>query len=96
MNTYELTVVLDGKSGLAKKKKIGESLDKVLALFKGKVKEAKHWGTRDLAYKIGKSQTGLYTFFDIEMEAAGAKALNEKLRTDADILRFLLIKKGGK
>lgn len=93
MNTYELTVVLDGKSGAAKKKKVTEGIEKVLATFKGKIKETKDWGVRDLAYKIGKSMTGLYTFFELEMEAAGAKVLNEKLRTDADILRFLVINK---
>lgn len=92
MNNYDLTLVLDGKSGAAKKKKTIESLEKVLASFNGKITETKDWGVKDLAYKIGKSVTGLYTFMELTMEAAGAKALNEKLRTDADILRFLLIR----
>jgi ribosomal protein S6 len=78
MNNYELTLVLDGKSGAAKKKKVTETKD---------------WGVRDLAYKIGKSTTGLYVYFDLELDPAGAKALNEKLRTDADVLRFLVINK---
>lgn len=93
MNNYELTLVLDGKSGVAKKKKTLESVEKVLATFKGKITETKDWGVRELAYKLGKSDTGLYTLLELTMEAGGAKALNEKLRTDADVLRFLLIKK---
>lgn len=93
MNSYELTVVLDGKSGAAKKKKTVESLEKVLATFKGKITETKDWGVKDLAYKIGKSLTGLYLYFELELDPSGAKALNEKLRTDADILRFLVINK---
>lgn len=93
MNKYELTLVLDGKSGAAKKKKVTETLEKILGLFKGVIKESKEWGVKELAYKIEKSETGLYLFFEIELEGKGAKALNEKLRTDADIIRYLLINK---
>lgn len=91
MNKYELTIVLDGKSGSAKKKKIEEALGAVLKLFKGEIKENKDWGVKELAYKIGKSETGLYLFYQLELEASGVKALNDKLRTDVEILRFLLI-----
>ena len=91
MNKYELTIVLDGKSGSAKKKKIEEVIASVLKLFKGEIKESKDWGVKELAYKIGKSETGLYLFYNLELVAEGVKALNDKLRTDAEILRFLLI-----
>lgn len=93
MNKYELTVVLDAKAGAAKKKKVTEAIEKVLALFKGKITETKDWGVKELAYKIAKSTSGLYTFFELELDPSGVKALNDKLRTDADVLRFLLINK---
>lgn len=93
MNKYELTVVLDGKAGAAKKKKVTEAFEKVLATFKGAIKESKEWGVKELAYKIGKSETGLYLFFEIELDPKGVKALDEKLRTDTDVIRYLLIRK---
>ena len=93
MNKYELTLVLDGKAGSAKKKKVTETFEKVLATFKGAIKESKEWGVKELAYKIGKSETGLYLFFEVELDPTGVKALNDKLRTDPDIIRFLLINK---
>lgn len=93
MNKYELAVVLDGKSGAAKKKKVIEALEKTLKVFEGAIKESKEWGVRELAYKIGKSETGLFLFFELEMDPKGVKALNDKLRTDPDIIRFLLINK---
>lgn len=93
MNKYELTLVVDGKTGNAKKKKVTENLESVLKLLKGKISETKDWGVKDLAYKVGKSETGLYTLFELEMDPSGVKALNEKLRTDADILRFMVVKK---
>lgn len=100
MNKYELTIVLDGKAGAAAKKKTTETLEKVLGILKGAIKESKEWGVKELAYpirsansKIGKSETGVFLFFEIELDPKGAKALNEKLRTDADIIRYLLINK---
>ncbi len=92
MNKYELTIVLDGKTGAAKKKKVIETLEKILTVFKGSIKESKEWGVKDLAYKIGKSETGLYLFFELELDPATVKQLNEKLRVDSDIIRYLLIK----
>lgn len=96
MNKYELTLVLDGKAGAATKKKATETLEKILGILKGSIKESKDWGVKELAYKIDKSTTGVYLFFEIELDPKGAKALNEKLRTDADIIRYLLIRKEDK
>ncbi len=93
MNKYELTLVLDGKSGAAKKKKMTETLEKTLKIFKGKISESKDWGVKDLAYKLGKSTTGLYLYFEIDLDPSGVKALNDKLRVDADLIRYLLIRK---
>lgn len=92
MNKYELTLVLDGKSGAAKKKKVIETLEKILTVFKGSIKESKEWGVKELAYKIGKSESGLYLFFELGLDPATVKQLNEKLRVDGDIIRYLLIK----
>lgn len=93
MNKYELTLVLDGKAGAAKKKKVTESLDKILKVFKGAIKESKEWGVKELAYKIGKSETGLYLSFELELPPASVKQLNEKLRVDSDIIRYLVVRK---
>ena len=95
MNNYELTLVVDGKGGAAKKKKVTETLEKTLKIFKGAIKDSKDWGVRELAYKIGKSETGLYLYFELELDPQGVKQLNEKLRTDADIMRYLIVKKGN-
>jgi ribosomal protein S6 len=100
MNKYELTLVVDGKTGAAKKKKVTETLEKALKIFKGVISSSKELGVKEMAYairgassKIGKSETGLYLYFELELDGSGVKALNEKLRTDPDILRFLVIRK---
>lgn len=93
MNKYELTVVLDGKAVAVKKKKITETIEKTMEPFKGKIATTVDWGVKKLAYKIAKSETGLFTFFELDLDPAGVKALNDKLRTDVDVIRFLLIRK---
>jgi small subunit ribosomal protein S6 len=93
MNNYELTLIVDGKSGAIKKKKVTETLEKTLVIFKGKITASSDWGVKEMAYKIGKSETGLYLHFELELDGKGIKALNEKLRTDPEILRYLVIKK---
>ena len=92
-NKYELTVVLYGKAGSAKKKKITETLESLMKVFKGKIAVSTDWGVKDLAYKIQKLSSGLYLYFELELDGVSTKALNEKLRVDGDVLRYLLIRK---
>lgn len=96
MNKYELTLVLDGKAGAAKKKKVTETLEKTLKIFKGAISESKEWGVKELAYKLGKSETGLYLYFELDLDPTAVKALNDKIRVDPDLIRYLLIRKEGK
>lgn len=92
MNKYELTVVLDGKAGGAKKKKVTEVLESVVKLAKGEVKKSDDWGVKDMAYKIGKSTTGLYLYFELDLDPSVVKNLNEKLRVDSDVIRHLIVR----
>lgn len=94
MQKYELTVVLDGKASAAKKKAVTESIEKIVELGKGKPNKVNEWGVRDLAYKIGKSTSGVYLHFPLELETEVAKNLLAKIRANEDIIRHLLVKKG--
>ena len=47
-----------------------------------------------MAYKIDKSVTGLYLYFVLELDGKGVKALNDKLRVDGEIIRFLIVRNG--
>lgn len=44
MNKYELTVVLDPKATVAKKKKVIETIEKIISLLKGKLGKVEDWG----------------------------------------------------
>jgi small subunit ribosomal protein S6 len=93
MNNYELTLVLPGESSSARQKAVSGKLDKLVETFKGKVKKTDEWGKIELAYPIGKNPDGIFYYFELELDAKSAKDLNDKLRLEDDIIRYLLIRK---
>ena len=92
MNKYELTVVLDGKTTPAKKKSFQELLEKLVKIGKGKVVKLDEWGVKNLAYKIGKSATGLYLHYILELESGQVKAIATKLGQEGAVIRHLLVR----
>lgn len=92
MQKYELTLVLDGKATAAKKKAVQGLIEKIVKTFKGKVGKVEEWGKKDLAYKIGKSTTGEFLTFPLELDVQSPKALFLKLKSEEDIIRYLLVK----
>ena len=93
MNKYELTVVLDGKTTPAKKKTFQELLEKLVKIAKGKIVRLDEWGVKDLAYKIGKTATGLYLHYILELESESVKGIATKLGQEGVVIRHLLIRK---
>lgn len=96
MNSYELTIVIPGSASPQKKKSASDTVEKLVKVNKGSIKETKDWGKIDMAFPIKKNETGLFTLYELEMEADGAKALHGRLRAEDEFIRYLLIKKEEK
>lgn len=84
MSLYELTLVLK------------EPTDEVVAktLVPGKIKSAKSWGVRDLAYPIKGVKRAGYFFAETELEKEALAAADKALKQNEKILRYLLISTG--
>jgi small subunit ribosomal protein S6 len=93
MNSYELTIVLSGKATEAKKKSAITKVDKLISSLKGKIIKTSDWGKIELSYKIKKEESGIFILFDLELDGPSAKIINEKIRLEDDIIRYLLIRK---
>lgn len=93
MENYELTLVFDGKMTPAKRKTIVASVEKIIAVLKGKIGKVEEWGEKELAYQIGKSQSGYFIHYPLELEPNQVKALNLKLKMEDEIIRYLLVRK---
>jgi small subunit ribosomal protein S6 len=92
MNTYELTLVLPAKNK-AKEKTFTEKVEKLVKVSDGKVVNKETWGEIELSYPINKETAGFFLHFILELEGKVVKTIDEKLRVDEDLLRYLLIRK---
>lgn len=89
MNSYNLTLVL--KPDLEEKTR--QALLESLKMKFAKIEKEDLWGQRSLAYPIKKQTSGYYAHFVIEAEPKIAKDLDKTLRSEEDIIRYLLIRK---
>ncbi len=92
MQTYELTLVLPEKATPAKKKQVESTIESMVKVFKGKVKETKDWGKMDLAYPIKKNDVGNFLHYVLELEKDKAAQIDQKLRLEEEVIRYLLVK----
>ena len=92
MNKYELTLILEAKTTVAKKKTVLETIEKMVKMLSGKVLEAEDWGVKELFHEIKKNKEGLYLHIPLELEAKSIRALEIKLKAEENILRYLVIK----
>jgi len=58
----------------------------------GRIVKREYWGSRQLAYSINKRKRGHYTLLITDGEPKAAAALEEGLRLDERVIRFLTTK----
>lgn len=85
MNDYELTIIL--------KKEDSKVLAELLAKIGAKVVSKKDAEKRSLAYEIAKTKEAFYAFFEISLKPEGVAELEQKLKLQDNVLRYLIVKK---
>jgi len=93
MQLYELTLVLPDKATPAKKKQVTSTIESMVKVFKGKIKTTKDWGKIKFEYPIKKNESGNFLHFVLELEKESASQIEQKLRLEESVIRYLLIKK---
>jgi small subunit ribosomal protein S6 len=58
----------------------------------GEVLEVNHWGRRKLAYPIQRHLEGNYVLFQIRVDPAHTKELEQRLLISEEVLRHLLVR----
>lgn len=92
---YELTIVTDGEASANKVKSVDKDINELVKVLGGKVIDTDKWGKKDLVYKIGKSTTGNFTLYSLELNAEATKELPAKLNLNEDVIRYLLVSAGN-
>lgn len=75
------------------RKALIDSITAKLLVEGGKIVKEELWGSRDLAYPLKRQTKGFYAHFEITSDPKNAKGLDKKIKTEEDILRYLLIKR---
>ena len=96
MQKFELTIVCPGDSTPAKIKQIKKSLSDLVKTSEGKIKKEDDWGVIELAYKIKDLETGVFLHYLLELEGKKVGGVNDNLKANEEILRFLIVAKEEK
>lgn len=92
MNKYELAVVLSAKLEDEERAAAIEKVTGYITRFGGTVADIDEWGKKRLAYEIQKMKEGYYYFIQFEGETTVPAELEERLRIEETVLRFLCVK----
>ncbi len=92
MNKYELTVVVNAKIEDDVRVATVEKVKEYVARYGGTVTNVDEWGKKRLAYEIQKMKEGFYYFIQFEGETTVPAELEERLRIEETVLRFLCVK----
>ena len=91
MRDYELVLIFKPDIGKEKIEKNLESIEKLIASLKGKVKETTNWGKRELAYPIKKSHQGSYFLLVLNLPSSAPTEIEKKLKLNSDLIRYLIV-----
>ena len=95
MRLYEAVYIFDAALDEAA---INDKLEKHHELVtgkNGKVAAVDHWGTRQLAYPIGKRKAGYYVVAHVDGDPAALPEFERALKLDESLLRYLVVLNEG-
>ena len=93
MRSYEGIFILNPDMPQDASKNAVAQLQDLVTKNGGRVDGLQEWGKRRLAYKINKKQEGNYVIVNFQLDSANTKKMEQTLRLNDQILRYLLINK---
>ena len=92
MREYEVVYILDPT---LEQDTVDEKLEGFHAAFGGEITGVDHWGVRQLAYPIRKSQTGYYVIVHVTADPVALPEFERLLRLDEETMRYLIVLNEG-
>ena len=93
MRNYEGVFIINPDLTAEASKGVVTQVQDLVAKNGGRVDGLQEWGKRRLAYKIAKKQEGNYLLVNFQMDSKQAKKLEQGLRLNDQVIRYLLINK---
>lgn len=93
MTNYELMLALAQEQTEESQKKLIKEVEGTIEKAKGTAEKSEALGKKTLAYPIEGSKEGFYWLVNFEAGAETPKKLNDQLRIEDSVLRYLISKK---
>ena len=92
MMKYELALVLSAKIEDEERAAMVEKVQAMITTAGAAITNVDEWGKKRLAYEIQKMKEAFYYFIQFEGETTVPAELEERLRIEETVLRFLCVK----
>ena len=96
MRNYEGVFIIKADLSNELSKGVVAGLQELVTKNGGRVDGLQEWGKKRLAYKINKKHEGSYVILNFQLDSKHAKKLEQSLRLNDQLLRYLLINKDEK
>lgn len=90
---YEILFIVSNRFTEDEAKTCITKVEKLITESEGKITLNEYWGKKKLAYPIKHEAYGYYQLFEFDLEGKELAKLDEKLRLDHEILRFIVVAK---
>ena len=93
MRNYEGVFIVSPDLTTEATKGVATQIQDLIVKNSGRIDSLQEWGKKKLAYKINKKQEGSFFLFNFQINPAQTKKLEQNLRLNDQIIRYLLINK---
>ena len=87
-----MALVFSPKQETQEQEKFLAKISEAVIALKGKVKKTDDWGKKTLAYPIKRFEEGVFYLLELDLPPEAVLALDKKIKTEEDIIRYLLVK----
>ena len=90
---YEILFIMPNKFTDDEAQKVFKKVGDLITSNEGKITLENYWGKKKFAYPINHEYYGYYGLYEFDLERTLVAKINDTLRLDKEIVRFLIVKK---
>ncbi len=92
LREYDFTIITKGDLSEGDTAKVLQGYEGLMVAGGGEVLKREDWGSKKLAYPIGKSFRGTYVNYDFVGTPASVAEMERLMRIDDNVLRYLVVR----
>lgn len=89
---YEVMFIVDPATGDEEITRLSETLQQTVTDQGGRITRVENMGRRPLAYRVGRSNEGIYILFEVEGTGREIAELERRMRVMDQVLRYITVR----